>query len=201
MTATEIPDLPAGPSRDPVLTPALARFRPTLERGRPAIVELAWLVVSALLVASPVPGSAHRRWLLRLFGARIGTGVVLKPGLRVKFPWRLSIGDHSWIGEGAWIDNLVEVRIGSNACLSQGAYLCTGNHDWSSQTFDLTARPIVLEDGAWVAARAVVGPGVTVGRNAVVGLGTVAATDVPEAAILITGSTRLAGHRTVRAKA
>ena len=82
------------------------------DRGASRAKELVWLVVSALTVAGPLPGSGWRAALLRAFGAEIGPGVVLKPGLRVKFPWRLTIGDNSWIGESAWIDNLDEVRIG-----------------------------------------------------------------------------------------
>jgi putative colanic acid biosynthesis acetyltransferase WcaF len=143
----------------------------SFSRGRPAIVVALWLLAEALLLASWIPGSAHRRAVLRLFGARIGRGVVIKPRVRVKFPWRLAIGDHSWIGEGVWIDNLAEVRIGSNACLSQGAYLCTGSHDWSRVSFDLRTAPIVVEDGAWVGAMVSVGPGVTIGREAVATLG------------------------------
>ncbi|NML06243.1 WcaF family extracellular polysaccharide biosynthesis acetyltransferase [Sphingomonas sp. G-3-2-10] len=147
-------------------------------RGRPAIVELLWIVVQAIFVSSALPGSAHRRFLLRLFGASIGARVVLKPGIRVKFPWRLTIGDNSWIGEHAWIDNLAQVSIAGDCCVSQGAYLCTGSHDWSRPGFDLITGPIVLEPGAWVAARASVGPNVTLGRGAVLGLGSTATRDL-----------------------
>ena len=121
---------------------------PEFSRGRPALIEAAWMVVQWLLVSSWIPGAAHRRFVLRLFGARIGAGVNLKPRLRVKFPWRLTVGAHSWIGEDVWIDNLAPVTIGSNCCLSQGAFLCTGSHDWSSPTFDLITRAITIEDGA-----------------------------------------------------
>jgi putative colanic acid biosynthesis acetyltransferase WcaF len=160
--------------------PDLGAYTPPPEftRGRPAWVELLWMVVQALFVSSFIPGSGHRRALLRLFGARIGAKVVLKPGIRVKFPWRLSIGDHSWIGEEAWIDNLAPVAIGADCCVSQGAYLCTGSHDWTAPGFTLITRGITLEPGAWVAAKAVVGPGVTIGRGAVLGLGSVATRDL-----------------------
>lgn len=151
---------------------------PEFSRGRPALIEAAWMVVQWLLVSSWIPGAAHRRFVLRLFGARIGAGVNLKPRLRVKFPWRLTVGAHSWIGEDVWIDNLAPVTIGSNCCLSQGAFLCTGSHDWSSPTFDLITRAITIEDGAWIAARASVGPGVVVGQGAVLTLGGVALKDV-----------------------
>ena len=109
----------------------------------------------------------------------MGRGVVLKPGVRVKYPWRLSIGGHSWIGEDVWIDNLVEVRIGANACLSQGAYLCTGNHDWSDPSFGLRVLPIVLEDGAWLGTRALICPGVTIGESGVAAAGSVVMKSIP----------------------
>jgi putative colanic acid biosynthesis acetyltransferase WcaF len=90
----------------------------------------------------------------------------------------LVIGDHSWIGEDVWIDNLAEVEIGSNVCISQGAYLCTGSHDWSRPTFDLVVKPIRIGNGAWIAARAAIRPGVSVGEGAVLGLGGVATSDL-----------------------
>lgn len=162
----------------------LSRFEPTLERGRPVWVEIIWLLVSALLIASWVPGSRHRVVLLRTFGAEIGAGVVAKPRLRVKFPWRLSVGVNAWLGEGTWIDNLAPVKIGANACVSQDVYLCTGNHDWSSPRFDLRTGPITIGEGAWIAARSVIGPGVEVGRGAVVSLGAVITQPVPDWAII-----------------
>jgi putative colanic acid biosynthesis acetyltransferase WcaF len=159
--------------------PDLARYRPGgFKRGRPAVVLGLWIVADALLVSSWLPGSWHRRVLLRAFGAQIGRGVVIKPRVRVKYPWRLAVGGHAWIGEDVWIDNLEPVVIGANACLSQGAYLCTGSHDWSRATFDLTVAPITVKDGGWVAAKAVVGPGVTIGEGAVLGLGSVATKNV-----------------------
>ena len=157
----------------------LDTFRnPEFSRGRSVLVEALWMVASALFVSSFIPGSAHRAALLRLFGARIGQGVNIKPRVRVKFPWRLSVGDHSWIGEGVWIDNLGQVTVGSHACISQGAYLCTGSHDWSDPAFTLVVKPIVLEDGCWVGAMARVAPGVTVGQEAVLTLGSVAVGDL-----------------------
>ena len=148
------------------------------DRGRPRTVEAAWLLCQWLFVSCWVPGAAHRRLILRLFGAKIGKRVNLKPFVRIKFPWRLEIGDDSWIGEDAWIDNLDRVTIGANCCISQGAYLCTGSHDWSKPAFDLTTRPIEVMDFAWVAASSVVGPGVRVGTGAVLGLGSVASDDL-----------------------
>lgn len=147
-------------------------------RGRSMFVFALWIIVDAVFVSSWVPGSPHRRWLLRAFGARIGRGVVIKPRVRVKYPWRLTVGDHCWIGESVWIDNLDVVTIGTNACLSQGAYICTGSHDWSRSTFDLRTEAVTIDDGAWIAAKAIVGPGVSVGAGAVLGLGSVATSDL-----------------------
>ena len=93
-------------------------------------------------------------------------------------PWRLEVGDHTWIGEGVWIDNLAEVRIGAHCCLSQGVYLCTGSHDWSKSTFDLITMPISIHDGAWICAQATIGPGVTVFEGAILGLGSVATSNL-----------------------
>lgn len=169
-------------------------------RGRPAIVEALWVLVQALLVSSFIPGSTHRCVLLRLFGARIGRGVVFKPGVRVKFPWKLSVGDWSWIGEDVWIDNLAEVTIGDDCCLSQGAYLCAGSHDWSLESFDLIVKPITLCNGAWVAAMARVAPGVTVGEGAVLALGAIATRDLPPFTINVGAPAQVAGVRRVRAK-
>lgn len=151
-----------------------ARF----ERGRTKIVEVVWIIVSAFLIESWLPGSGHRRVVLRLFGARISRGVKLKPGLQIKFPWRLEIGEDSWIGQDVWIDNLATVKIGANTCLSQGAYVCTGSHDWQSSTFDLIVKPVTISDCAWIAAKAVIAPGVTVGSGSILAIGSVATSDM-----------------------
>jgi putative colanic acid biosynthesis acetyltransferase WcaF len=162
-----------------LLRPSLKDFaNPHFSRGRGRVVEALWLLVQWALVASWIPGATHRRWLLRAFGAKIGKGVDIKPGVRVKFPWRLEVGDHSWLGENVWIDNLDKVSIGANCCISQGAYICTGSHNWSRSTFDLMTGPIRINEGAWIAACSIVGSGVTVGEGAVLGLGSVATKDL-----------------------
>lgn len=147
-------------------------------RGRYWLTELLWLTIGDLLVRSRLPGSRLRILVLRAFGASVGRGVVIKPHVRVKFPWRLTIGDHSWIGEDTWIDNLVDVRIGEHVILSQGCYLCTGSHDWRKETFDLIVKPITIGDGAWVCAMARIALGVTVGNSSIVGFGTVLTKDL-----------------------
>jgi putative colanic acid biosynthesis acetyltransferase WcaF len=148
------------------------------DRGRSRIVEALWLICGGLFVSSGLPGSLLRVLILRAFGARISSGVVIKPHVRVKFPWRLSIGAHSWIGEDVWIDNLAQVSIGAQCCISQAAYLCTGSHDWSSESFNLVTKPIVIEDGAWICAKTTIGPGVRVGKGAVLALGSIATRDL-----------------------
>lgn len=142
-------------------------------------VRTLWFFVGLPIVRCQLlPFSSVRRFILRCFGAKLGRGVVLKPGVRVKHPWLLSVGDHSWIGEDVWIDNLVEVRIGANCCLSQGAYLCTGNHDWSDPFFRLQVLPITLEEGSWVGARALICPGVTIAKCGVAAAGSVVAKSI-----------------------
>lgn len=141
------------------------------DRGATRAKEAAWLILSGVLVESWLPGSGWRCWLLRIFGAVIGTRVTIKPRVRVKFPWRLSVEDDVWIGEAVWIDNLGTVSIGRDVCISQGAYLCTGSHDWCTTTFDLIVRPIVVASHAWIGAMARLAPGTYVGEGAVVGMG------------------------------
>lgn len=138
-----------------------------------------WYFVNAWFIACRWnPSSTLRVRLLRLFGARIGKGVVIKPSVNVKYPWNLSIGDYSWIGEGVWIDNLVQVTVGSNACISQGAMLLCGNHNFKKTTFDLMIDPIIIEDGAWVGAQSTVCPGVTMHSHSVLAVGSVASRDL-----------------------
>ena len=170
------------------LIPQLASFdNGSFSRGSSMIKEAIWLVVEAIFISSWIPGSLHRRLLLRLFGSQIGRGVVIKSGVHIKFPWRLSVGDRSWIGERVWIDNLAPVTIGSNVCISQGAYLCTGSHDWSRQSFDLRSAPITINEGAWIAAMVVIGPGVKVGSCAVATLGSVVSHSIEDRHIYNSG--------------
>lgn len=159
-------------------------YSPGAGRVRQAL----WFCIgSPLLAARWLPGSAWRAWLLRRHGARIGQGCRIKPGLRVKYPWRLEVGHHCWLGEEVWIDNLAPVILGEQVCLSQGAYLCTGNHDYRHSGFDLLLGKIHIGDGAWIGARAVIAPGVNIGSDAVVGLGAVI-TKTIEPATVVTGS-------------
>ncbi|HEX4166831.1 MAG TPA: WcaF family extracellular polysaccharide biosynthesis acetyltransferase [Bryobacteraceae bacterium] len=151
-------------------------FRP----GRSRFWQMAWFFLgSPLLRSTWLPFSGPRVRLLRWFGAELGTGIVIKPGVRVKYPWNLKIGDNCWLGEDCWIDNLTAVELGSNVCLSQGAYLCTGNHDWSDPKFGLIIKPILLSRGSWVGARALVAPGVKLGEHSIAAAGSIVARDIP----------------------
>jgi len=147
--------------------------------GRGIVVRILWYYVNIIFIKSYwLPVSSIKRLLLRWFGARIGTGVVIKPGVNIKYPWLLEIGDHSWIGEGVWIDNLAKVNIGSQCCLSQGAMLITGSHDYKKSSFDLRVGEIRLEEGVWIGAGAMVGPGVVCHSHSVLALNSVAAKDL-----------------------
>lgn len=143
-----------------------------------------WYFCNALFIKNHlVPFSGLKVRLLRAFGAKVGKGVVVKPGVNVKYPWLLRIGDDTWVGEDAWIDNLAAVTIGSNVCISQGAMLLCGNHNYKKATFDLMVRPITIEDGAWVGAQTVVCPGVTAHSHSVLAVGSVASRDMDAFAI------------------
>lgn len=153
--------------------------------GRGKFVRTLWYFCSvALFEGGWLPVSGIKIRLLRLFGARIGRGVVIKPNVRIKFPWRLAIGDHCWIGQESWIDNMVAVEIGDHVCISQLVYLCTGSHDHRRRTFDLLPSPIRIGDGAWIGARATLLPGVSVGPNAIVAGGSIVTKDVAPAQIV-----------------
>lgn len=149
------------------------------ERGAGAFKEGLWMLVSLLLFRfCPLPLYRLKNSLLRWFGARVGRGVVIKPDVRITFPWKLELGDYVWLGEGCWLLNLAPITLASHVCVSQRAFLCTGSHDYKSVTFDLQVRPIVVERGAWLGACAWVGPGVRVGEHAVLTANSVAAGDL-----------------------
>lgn len=134
-----------------------------------------WLIINALFFnhGLAVFGS-FKCWLLRRFGAKVGKRVIIKPSVNIKYPWFLEIGDDVWIGENVWIDNLAKVTAGNNVCLSQGAFLLTGNHNFTKTTFDLMLGPITLEDGVWIGAKAIICPGVICRSHAVLSAGSVA---------------------------
>lgn len=153
--------------------------------GRPVVVQALWLLVSGLVTSRWWCPASVRVAVLRAFGARIGARTNIRHGVRIHWPWRLEVGDDSWIGEGAWLLNLEPIIIGSDVCVSQGVLLCTGSHDRRSPTFEFDNGPIVIADGAWVAARATVLRGVRIGADAVVGATALVVADVPDGAIVL----------------
>jgi putative colanic acid biosynthesis acetyltransferase WcaF len=147
-------------------------------REASAARELAWWICRFFIFAPclPVP-SGLKVWLLRQFGAKVGVGVVIRSRVNITFPWRFTCGDHVWIGDEVLILSLAEVNLGSNVCLSQRAFLCTGSHDHTKAAFDLITKPIVIEAGCWVGAQVFVGPGVTLKQNTVCAAGAVVVKD------------------------
>jgi putative colanic acid biosynthesis acetyltransferase WcaF len=171
------PGQPANPESIPKLTGQadLSRFDNSWYDPGPRWKILLWYLTNALVLNTyiPIPVALKVR-VLRLFGAKIGTGVVIKPAVNIKYPWLLQVGNHVWIGEQVWIDNLSKVVLGDHVCLSQGAMLLTGNHDYRRSTFDLTAQPITLDNGVWIGAKSVVCPGVRCQSHAVLAVNSVA---------------------------
>lgn len=147
--------------------------------GRPRWLIGLWMLVEFLVVSNPIqPSSALRAWVLRGFGAKIGSGVILRPRMRVKFPWRLTVGNRCWIGEGAWIHNQDEIHIGDDSVISQDAFITTGSHDVVA-TMALRVKPVHIGRGVWITTRCIVLQGVVVGDNAVVLPGSVVSRSLP----------------------
>ena len=153
----------------------LSKFETGDYRAGPKFKVLIWYFVNYGILNSPLPWPyKFKRALLRLFGAKVGKGLVIKPHVRIKNPWRLTIGDNCWIGESVWIDNLENVDIGSNVSISQGAMLLTGNHDYTISSFPYRLGRIKIEDGVWVGAQSVVCPGVTCASHSILTVNSVA---------------------------
>lgn len=148
--------------------------------GRSRPVRILWYFANLLFFRSAFPLYGVKRMMLRCFGAKIGNGVIIKPHVSIKYPWKLVIGDNVWIGEGVWIDNLALVTLEGNTCLSQGALILCGNHNYKRSSFDLVIGEIRMEEGAWVGAKAMVCPGVKMGSHSVLTAGSVATSNLEE---------------------
>ena len=147
--------------------------------GRGLLVRTMWYFLNAWVFKSYLfPVYTMKTFLLRAFGATVGDGLVIKPNVNIKYPWHLLLGNNVWIGVGCWIDNLVKVELGDNVCVSQGALLLTGNHNYSKQTFDLITKSISVKEGAWIGAKAIVCPGVICESHSVLSVGSIATTNL-----------------------
>jgi putative colanic acid biosynthesis acetyltransferase WcaF len=165
----------------------LKSFRlPPNFRGRSALlVQLWWIVQASFFRCSPQAMYGFRRWLLRCFGAHVGKGVLIRPSVTVTYPWKVTFNDYAWIGDNVVIYSFAEISIGVNAVVSQKCYLCAGSHNYSSPTFDIYSKPIVIENEAWLATDVFVAPGVTVGHGCVVGARSSIFSDLPPMMICI----------------
>lgn len=145
------------------------------DTGAGKLKRIVWHFTNAIFFNSSFHFYSLKVFLLRLFGAKIGTNVVIKPHVNIKYPWNLTIGDNVWIGEEVWIDSLEKIEIGNHVCLSQGALLLCGNHDYKKETFDLITGKIRLEDGVWIGAKSIVCGGVICHSHSVLSVNSVAA--------------------------
>jgi putative colanic acid biosynthesis acetyltransferase WcaF len=171
------------------------------DRGASSMKELVWAVVSLILFhLCPLKLSGLKCSVLRTFGAMVGRNVVIKPQVKITFPWKLTLGDHVWLGEECWLLNLAPIAIADNACISQRAFLCTGNHSYTSPAFNLITMPIQVAPGAWIGANAFVGPGVAVGTHAVLTAGSVATKDLQPYGIYHGNPAVLLKQRQIREK-
>jgi putative colanic acid biosynthesis acetyltransferase WcaF len=143
--------------------------------GGSALKRFLWHYTNLFFFKSGLfPAYGLKIFLLRMFGAKMGRNIAIKPYVNIKYPWNLSIGDNTWIGENVWLDSLVMISIGSNVCISQGAILLTGSHNYKKTTFDLVTRPVILEDGVWIGAGAIINLGITAASHAMLTSGSVA---------------------------
>lgn len=165
-------------------------------RGRSGLTVLLWQTVQQTLFAwSPQPAYAWRRWLLRLFGAEVGKGVLVRPTARVTYPWKVKLGNHCWIGDHAELYSLGAITIGDNAVVSQRSYVCAATHDYKDITFPLLAKPILIEREAWIAADCFIAPGVTIGIGAIVGARSTVLKSVETATIVFGYPAEIKGER------
>lgn len=165
-------------------------------RGRSRwFVQFWWLFEKVFVRSTPQVMYGWRRFAWRLFGARIGRDVLIRPGVRVTFPWKVTLGDHCWIGDDAVLYSIDDITIGEHSVVSQEAYLCTGTHDHENVSFPLITGPIKVSAECWVGARAFVGPGVDIGRGAIIGACSVVLKAVPPAVIIVGNPGRIVGRR------
>ncbi len=160
------------------------------ERDFNLITISGWWLISNLIFVNAFMPSFVRSLILRIFGATVGTGVSIRRGVRIHFPWNLEIGDDCWIGEEVWLINHEKIKIGSNVCISQRSIICSSGHDYRSASLGYAHRPIEIKDGAWICLDAKVLPGVTIGECSVISAGEIVRKSIPDYSILVSGEIR-----------
>jgi putative colanic acid biosynthesis acetyltransferase WcaF len=174
----------------------LARFGGTARGAAAWRAQLWWLFQALFVLPTPQYMFAWRRFALILFGAKIGKRVLIRPGVRVTYPWNLTVGDYVWIGDNVTLYSVAEISIGSHSCVSQESYLCAGTHDYRDVTFAFVSTPIKIGSECWVATRSFIGPGVEIGDAAVVGAGSIVTTSVDAETIVAGNPAKVVGKRT-----
>tara|TARA_B110000046_G_scaffold54204_1_gene60629 strand:+ start:9686 stop:10228 length:543 start_codon:yes stop_codon:yes gene_type:complete len=175
----------------------LNRFKlPKNFRGRNAfVVQLWWLVQALFFKPSPQFLYGFRRFLLRLFGAKIGKKVIIRPSAQITYPWKVTIGDYSWIGDEVVLYSLGEIEIGANTVISQKSYICTGSHDYLQIDFPIFAKKITIKDECWLATDVFVAPGITIDKGTVVGARSSVYKDLPANKICMGSPTEIIKDR------
>jgi putative colanic acid biosynthesis acetyltransferase WcaF len=168
-------------------------------RGRSAPFVQFWWIVQMLIV-KPLPQICYplRRLLLRAFGAKIGAGVKIRPGVEITYPWKVVIGDNSWIGDGVTLYSLGPISIGSNSVVSQNSYICAADHDYSDVSFSIRARPVEIGNQVWIASDVWIGPGVKVADGVVVGARSTVTKDLPAGTICVGSPCKPVKRRVMR---
>ena len=157
-----------------------------------------WYFINIIFFKSSLfPFNSLKLFLLRLFGCSLGKGVVIKPNVNIKYPWKLSLGNYVWIGEQVWIDNLDNVTIGNHVCISQGAILICGSHDYKKPSFDLITKEIILNDGVWVGTKSIILPGVVAESHAILSAGSVMSKNLENYTIYRGNAAKKVGLRTI----
>ncbi len=157
-----------------------------------------WYFINVIFFKSSFfPFNFLKIFLLQLFGCSLGKGVVIKPNVNIKYPWKLSLGNYVWIGESVWIDNLDNVTIGNHVCISQGAILICGSHNYKKQSFDLITKEITLNDGVWIGAKSIILPGVVAESHAILSAGSVISKNLESFTVYKGNPAEKVGSRTI----
>ncbi|MFY0712110.1 putative colanic acid biosynthesis acetyltransferase [Seonamhaeicola sp. NFXS20] len=180
-------------------TQDLSKYKtPKHFRGKSKItVQLWWLVYALFFKSSPQILYGWRRFLLRSFGAQIGKNVIIRPSAKITYPWKVKIGDYSWIGDDVVLYSLGEIEIGKNTVISQKSYLCTGSHDYTKIDFPIYSKKIMIEDGCWLATDVFVSPGVTIKKGTVVGARSTVLSDLDANSVYVGSPVRFIKKRKI----